>query len=66
MTAPIPWSLAWSEDGELTPQDLIDLLQTLVRTEGVSVQPSLIYAVERLSLADLSVLSSCEVTGLLA
>ena len=66
MTAPVTWSLAWSEDGELTPQDLFDLLQTLVRTEAVSVQPSLIYAVERLSLADFSVLSTCEVTGLIA
>ncbi|MFM8277031.1 MAG: hypothetical protein ACKN89_08610 [Cyanobium sp.] len=66
MTPPVPWSLAWSEDGELSPQDLFDLLQTLVRTEGVSVQPSLIYAVERLSLADVSVLSSCDVTGAMA
>ena len=66
MTAPVPWSLAWSEDGELAPQDLFDLLQTLVRSEAVTVQPSLIYAVERLSVAELSLLSSCEVTGLLA
>ena len=66
MTAPVPWSLAWSEDGDLAPQDLFDLLQTLVRTETASMQPALICAVERLSLADISVLSSCEVTGLLA
>ena len=66
MTAPVPWSLAWSEDGDLAPQDLFDLLQTLVRSETASMQPTLIYAVERLSLADVSVLSSCEVTGLLA
>ncbi|MFN6134568.1 MAG: hypothetical protein ACK46L_16985 [Synechococcaceae cyanobacterium] len=66
MTAPVPWSLAWSEDGELASQDRFDLLQTLVRTEAISVQPSLIYAVERLSLTEISVLSSCEVTGLAA
>jgi hypothetical protein len=66
MTAPVPWSLAWSEDGELAPQDLFDLLQGLVCTETASVQPALIYAVERLSLTEVSVLSSCEVTGLAA
>lgn len=66
MTAPVPWSLAWSEDGELASQDHFDLLQTLVRTEAISVQPSLIHAVERLSLTEISVLSSCEVTGLAA
>ena len=66
MTAPVPWSLAWREDGELAPQDLFDLLQTLVRSESESVQPSLIGAVERLSLSELSVLSSCDVTGLCA
>ncbi len=66
MTAPVPWSLAWSEDGELAPQDLFDLLQSLVGTESVSVQSSLIYAVERLSLTEVSVISSCEVTGLAA
>ena len=66
MTAPVPWSLAWREDGELAPQDLFDLLQTLVCTESETAQPSLICAVERLSLAELSVLSSCEVTGLCA
>jgi hypothetical protein len=66
MTAPVPWSLAWSEDGELAPQDLFDVLQTLVRSEAVSVQPSLIYAVESLTLKEVSVMSSCEVTGLMA
>ena len=66
MTAPVPWSLAWSEDGELAPQDLFDVLQTLVRSEATSVQPSLIYAVESLTLNEVSVLSSCEVTRLMA
>jgi hypothetical protein len=66
MTAPVPWSLAWSEDGELAPQDLFDLLQSLIRSEAISVQPSLIYAIERLSLAEVSVISSCEVTAFAA
>ena len=39
MTAPVPWSLAWSEDGELAPQDRFDLLQTLVASESETVQP---------------------------
>jgi hypothetical protein len=66
MTAPVPWSLAWSEDGELAPQDRFDLLQSLVQTEGLEVQASLIVAVESMALADLTVMSLGDVTGLCA
>lgn len=66
MMAPVTWSLAWSEDGELAPQDLFDLLQTMVVREGVDIQPSLVAAVERLTLNQLSVVSSAEVTQLCA
>lgn len=66
MTAPVPWSLAWSEDGELAPQDRFDLLQSLVQTEGLEVQASLIVAVESMALADLAVVSLGDVTGLCA
>lgn len=66
MTAPVPWSLAWSEDGELSRQDQFDLLQALVASEGVEVQHSLVLAVERLSLAEISVMATGEVTGLCA
>jgi hypothetical protein len=65
-TSPVAWSLAWSEDGELAPQDRFDLLQTLVRTETMEVQPGLIHAVERLSLVDISVMATGDVTGLCA
>lgn len=63
-TAPVTWSLAWSEDGELAPQDRFDLLQTLVRTESLEVQPGLIAAVERLSVLDITVMSTVQVTGI--
>jgi hypothetical protein len=66
MTAPAPWSLAWREDGELAPQDWFDLLQTLVTTESQEAQASLVAAVERLNVVELSVVSSSEVTGLCA
>jgi len=66
MSAPVPWSLAWSEDGELAPQDLFDLLQTMVSTESSEVQPALITAVERLSVVQLSVVATVEVTELCA
>lgn len=66
MTAPVPWSLAWREDGELASQDRFDLLQSLVRSESSEVQPSLIAAVECLSVTDLSVLALEDVTGLCA
>jgi len=65
-TSPVAWCLAWSEDGELAPQDRFDLLQTLVRSESVDVQASLIHTVERLSLVELSVVATGEVTGLCA
>ncbi len=58
MTAPVPWSLAWSEDGELALQDRFDLLQSLVASECESMQPSLVVAVERLSVQQLTLLSS--------
>ncbi|MEY3750937.1 MAG: hypothetical protein RLZZ631_225 [Cyanobacteriota bacterium] len=57
MTAPVPWSLAWSEDGELAPQDRFDLLQSLVACETETVQPALVLAVERLSVEQLTLLS---------
>lgn len=66
MTAPVPWSLAWREDGELAPQDRFDLLQSLVTSESLDVQTSLIAAVERLSVVDLSSLSVGDVTSLCA
>jgi hypothetical protein len=66
MTAPVPWSLAWSEDGELAPQDRFDLLQSLVRTESLEVQTSLIVAVESMALAEISVVAVADVTGLCA
>ncbi|CAK6698617.1 hypothetical protein VB716_12980 [Synechococcus sp. CCY9201] len=62
MACPVPWSLAWSDDGELAAQDRFDLLQSLVCVETSEVQPSLIAAVERLSVTELSVLSSVDVT----
>lgn len=66
MTAPAPWSLAWRENGELASQDLFDLLQALVVTESLDAQPALVAAVERLSVTEISVLSTGEVTGLCA
>lgn len=66
MAAPVPWSLAWSEDGELSRQDRFDLLQALVASESTEVQHSLVVAVERLSLTDLTLVSTGEVTGLCA
>ena len=58
MTAPVPWSLAWSDNGELAPQDRFDLLQSLVASESENVQPSLVVAVERLGVEQLPVLST--------
>ncbi len=66
MTAPVPWSLAWTDDGELAPQDRFDLLQSLVASECDAVQPSLVLAVERLGTEQLSVLASEGLTGLCA
>jgi hypothetical protein len=64
--APVPWSLAWRDDGELAPQDLFDLLQTLVASESHDVQTTLIAAVERLSVTSLEVMGSSEVTRMCA
>ena len=66
MTAPVPWSLAWRDDGELTHQDRFDLLQSLVACESEGVQATLIAAVEQLSLEQVSVLSTGELTRLCA
>lgn len=66
MTAPVPWSLAWSEDGELAPQDRFDLLQSLVRSESLDVQTSLIFAVETMAMAEITTIAVGEVTGLFA
>ncbi|MDM7960241.1 MAG: hypothetical protein QUV04_10875 [Synechococcus sp. WH 8007] len=66
MTAPVPWSLAWSKSGELAPQDRFDLLQTLVAIETEEVQPALVMAVESMSVAELTALSSESATGLCA
>jgi hypothetical protein len=66
MTAPVPWSLAWSENGELAPQDRFDLLQTLVCCETTDVQGALVAAVERLTSVELTTLASPDVTGLCA
>ena len=66
ITAPVPWSLAWREDGELAAQDRFDLLQSLVACESAEVQSTLIAAVERLSIADLTSLGVGGVTSLCA
>lgn len=66
MVAPVPWSLAWQDDGELAAQDRFDLLQTLVSCEEASVQPGLIAAIETLPLEQVTMLSSHSVTGLCA
>jgi hypothetical protein len=55
--APSPWSLAWQPNGELGLQDKFDLLQTLVLSESVEVQTSLIAAIESLSTSELSISS---------
>jgi len=66
MPAPVPWSLAWCEDGELAAQDRFDLLQTLVCSETSDVQAALVAAVERLTSVELTTISSPDVTGLCA
>ena len=66
MTAPVPWSLAWREDGELAPQDRCDLLQSLICNETADVQANLIAAVENLSTIEFSSLSLGDVTSLCA
>lgn len=64
--APVPWSLTWREDGELGTQDLFDLLQVLVASESHEVQMTLIAAVEQLSVSELQVTASGDVTRLCA
>jgi hypothetical protein len=66
MPAPVPWSLAWCEDGELAAQDRFDLLQTLVCGETSDVQAALVAAVERLTSVELTTIASPDVTGLCA
>ncbi len=66
MSAPVPWSLAWCENGELAAQDHFDLLQSLVMSETQEVQPTLIAAIEQLSLRQLTLLQTDEVTGMCA
>jgi len=61
--APSPWSLAWQPNGELGPQDKFDLLQTLVLSESVETQTSLIAAVESLSTSELSFTSITNTTA---
>jgi hypothetical protein len=63
---PVLWSLSWHEDGELAPQDRFDLLQTLLTLETAEAQPALVFAVERLTLTEVTSLSTGEVTGLCA
>ena len=62
MTVPVPWSLAWNEDGELASQDRFDLLQTLVVSESEAVQPELVVAVERIGVEQLTKLSTDTLT----
>ena len=64
MTAPVPWSLAWSDNGDLAPQDQLDLLQSLVSCESASVQHGLIMAMEQLTVQHYSLLASVDVTSL--
>jgi len=59
---PVPWSLAWGEDGELAPQDRFDLLQTLIGSENLEVQSALIASIESLALADLTLVSTAAMT----
>ncbi len=66
MQAPAPWSLAWREDGELAIQDRFDLLQSLVSSETAANQCSLIAAVERLPMAEVSSLGLGSLTRLCA
>lgn len=66
MVAPVPWSLAWQDDGELAAQDRFDLLQTLVACEQQAMQPDLIAAIETMPLEQVTLLSNPSVTGLCA
>lgn len=64
--SPVPWSLSWRDDGDLAPQDHFDLLQSLLLSETPEVQPSLVVALERLSIAEISTISTGGVTELCA
>jgi hypothetical protein len=66
MVAPVPWSLAWNEIGELAFTDRFDLLQSMVLSESPDVQGSLIASVERLSLHEATTTCSDGMTGLCA
>ena len=66
MHAPVPWSLAWREDGELAIQDRFDLMQSLVSSETAANQCSLIAAVERLPMAEVSSIGLGSLTRLCA
>lgn len=63
---PVLWSLSWREDGELEAQDRFDLLQTLMVVETPETQPALVFAIERLSVTEITSLSTGEVTGMCA
>jgi hypothetical protein len=63
---PVPWSLSWREDGELAPQDHFDLLQTLLLTESSEVQHSLVVAMERLTVSEITAISTPDVSKLCA
>lgn len=63
---PVLWSLSWREDGELATQDRFDLLQTLLLGETPEAQPALVVAMERISITEITSLSTGEVTGLCA
>jgi hypothetical protein len=66
MVAPVPWSLAWNESGELAFADRFDLLQAMALSESPDVQGSLIASMERLSLHDVTTACSDGLTGLCA
>jgi hypothetical protein len=65
-TPPVLWSLSWRDDGELTAQDRFDLLQTLMVLETPEAQPALVFAMEKLSLTEITSLSTGDVTELCA
>ena len=65
-TPPVLWSLSWRDDGELTAQDRFDLLQTLMVLETPEAQPALVFAIEKLSLTEITSLSTGDVTALCA
>jgi hypothetical protein len=66
MVAPVPWSLAWNESGELAFTDRFDLLQSMVSSESPDVQGSLVASIERLSVHCVTTTCSDGLTGLCA